>query len=119
MLEGRLETFLLRLNLFPSVYFVKKFIQHGNVLVNNKLINYVSYALRFNEIVSFNRKYHKNIYFFIKSGLRRKKVFLNYPCFMEVDYKLLVAMLIRNPTLEDLTQPVSFNLYTRFLTISR
>jgi ribosomal protein S4 len=118
-LEGQISNFIFRLNLFPSVYFVKKFIQFGNVFVNNKTINYSSYVLNFNEIVSFNRKYQKFFYFHIKSKLRKKKVYLNYPAFMEVDYKLLVAMLIRNPTLKDLTKPVSFDLYTKFLTINK
>jgi ribosomal protein S4 len=118
-LEGQLSNFIFRLNLFPSIYFVKKFIQFGNVFVNNKTVNYSSYIVNFNEIISFNRKYWKYFYFHIKSRLRNKRVYLNYPSFMEVDYKLFVAMLIRNPTLTDLTKPVSFDLYTKFLTINK
>jgi ribosomal protein S4 len=118
-LEGRLSNFIFRLNLFPSVYFVKKFIQFGNVFVNNKTINYSSYVVNFNEIISFNRKYLKYFYFHIKSKLRNKKVYLNYPNFIEADYKLFVAMLIRNPILSDLTKPVSFDLYTKFLTVNK
>lgn len=119
MLEARLENFLMRLNLFPSIYFIKKFIQYGNVFVNNKTINYGSYNLNFNEIVSVNKAYHKSIYYFIKSRLKSKKVFINYPSFVEVDYKLLVATLIRNPDERSLTKPVSFNLYTSFLSVNR
>jgi ribosomal protein S4 len=119
MLEGRLENFLLRLNIFPSIYFVKKFIQYGNVFVNNRTVNYCSFNLNFNEIVSLNKKYHKYFYFLLKSRLRSKKVLLNYPSFMEVDYKLFTAMLIRNPTTESLTSPVSFDIYTKFLTVNR
>lgn len=118
MLEARLENFLMRLNLFPSIYFIKKFIQYGNVFINNKVINYASYNLNFNEIVSINKAYHKNIYYFIKSRLKFKKVFINYPSFIEVDYKLLVATLIRNPDEKSLTKPVSFNLYTSFLSVN-
>lgn len=118
-LEGRLSNFIFRLNLFPSVYFVKKFIQFGNVFVNNKTVNYSSYVVKFNEIVSFNRKYWKYLYFYLKSRLRSKRIYLNYPNFVEVDYKLLVAMLIRNPTVLDLTKPVSFDLYTKFLTVNK
>jgi ribosomal protein S4 len=119
MLETRLENFLMRLNLFPSIYFIKKFVQYGNVFVNNKTVNYGSYNLNFNEIVSINKAYHKNIYYFIKSRLRSKKVFINYPSFIEADYKLLVATLIRNPDARSLTKPVSFNLYTSFLSVNR
>jgi ribosomal protein S4 len=119
MLEGRLENFLMRLNLFPSIYFIKKFIEYGNVFVNSKIINYTSYHLNFNEIVSFNKKYYKKLYFFIKSKLRQRKVIINAPSFVEVDYKLLVAMLIRNPDELALTKPLSFNLYTKFLSVNR
>lgn len=119
MLEGRLDNFLMRLNLFPSIYFIKKFIEHGNVFVNNKVINYSAYNLNFNEIVSFNKRYYKKLYFFIKSQLKRRKVIINLPPFIEADYKLLVAMLIRNPNELSLTKPVSFNLYTKFLSVNK
>jgi ribosomal protein S4 len=119
MLEGRLENFLMRLNLFPSIYFIKKFIQYGNVFVNNKVINYASYNLNFNEIVSFNKRYYKKMYFFIKFQLKHRKIILNLPPFIEADYKLLVAMLIRNPTELSLTKPLSFNLYTKFLSVNK
>ncbi len=119
MLEGRLENFLMRLNLFPSIYFIKKFIEYGNVFVNNRTINYTSYNLNFNEIVSFSKKYHKRLYFFIKFQLKRRKVLINLPSFIESDYKLLVAMLIRNPNELSLTKPLSFNLYTKFPSVNR
>jgi ribosomal protein S4 len=109
----------MRLNLFPSIYFIKKFIEHGNVFVNNTVINYSSYNLNFNELVSFNRRYYKKLYFFIKSQLKQRKVVINLPLFIEADYKLLVAMLIRNPDGLSLTKPMSFNLYTKFLSVNK
>ena len=114
LLESRLEVFLLRLNLFPSIYFIKKFISHGNVFVDNKTITYPSHLLSLNQIVSFNRKYYKYLYVWLKSSLKSKRTYLNYPSFMEVDYKLLVAMLIRYPDFKSLTKPMSFDLYTKF-----
>lgn len=118
-LEGRLENILLRLNFFPSIYFIKRFISSGNVFVNNKVINYPSYFLSYNEIISIEKSYLKLIYSLLKSRLLAKKVLLNSPSFVEVDYKLMVAMLVRNPTPADLTLPVSFNLYTRFLSFMK
>jgi len=109
----------MRLNLFPSVYFIKKFIEHGNVFVNNKIINHAAYNLNFNEVVSFNKRYYKRLYFFIKSQLKQRKVIINLPPFIEADYKLLVAMLIRSPDELSLTRPVSFNLYTKFLSVNK
>lgn len=118
-LEGRLETFLLRLNFFPSIYFIKRFILSHNVFVNNRTVSYPSHFLGLNQIVSVNKKYFKLIYCYLKSALKRRKVLLNHPSFIEVDYKLLVAMLIKNPDLSSLTMPASFNLYTKFPTFHR
>lgn len=119
LLESRLETFLLRLNLFPSTYFIKNFILHKNVFVDNRVISYSSHILKLNEIVSFNRKYHKRLYAYIKHALKSKRVFINCPSFIEADYKLLVAMLIRRPDLNSLTKPMSFELYTKFPSFHR
>lgn len=118
-LEGRLETFLLRLNFFPSIYFIKRFILSGNVFVDNKIISYPSHFLKYNQIVSINKKYFKLVFARLKSNLKLRKVLLNNPSFIEADYKLLVAMLIKNPELSSLTMPASFNLYTRFPTFHR
>jgi ribosomal protein S4 len=114
-----LENLLLRLNFFPSIYFIKRFITSGNVFVNNKVITYSSYFLNYNEIISIEKKYFKLVYYFLKSKMRSKRVFLNTPSFIEVDYKLMVAMMIRSPEIIDLTRPVSFDLYTKFPSFNR
>ena len=119
MLEARLDNFLFRLNFLPSIYFLKKFIRNGNVFVDNKKITFDSYLLTFNQIVSINKRYFKYIYCSLKSRLKKKQVLLNYPNFVEADYKLLTAMLIRNPTVKSLTRPVSFELYTKYLTYNK
>jgi ribosomal protein S4 len=119
MLEARLDNFLFRLNFLPSIYFTKRFIKNGNVFVNNQKITFDSYLLSFNQIVSLNKRYFKYIYCSLKSRLKKRLVLLNYPDFAEVDYKLLTAMLIRNPTVKSLTRPVSFELYTKYLTYNK
>jgi ribosomal protein S4 len=119
ILEGRLESLLFRINFFHSIYFVKKFIENGNVYVNNRQVTNSNHVLNLSEIVSINKRYFKHVYYFLKSRLKRRKVLLNPPSFIEVDYKLLVAMLIRFPKADDLTRPVSFNLYTDFLTVNK
>lgn len=119
LLEGRLESFLTRTNLFSSIYFVKKFIEFGNVFVNNRTITLPQFTLSSGEIVSFNKKYFKLLYCTLKRRLKNKNVLLNVPPFIEMDYKLLVGMLIRSPSSLNLTKPVSFDLYTKYLTFYR
>lgn len=119
VLEGRLDNVLFRLNYFPSIYFIKRFILSGNLFINNKVVNYPCYFLNPGEIVSINKNYFKFAYYSIKARLKSKKVLLNLPSFIEADYKLLVAMVIRNPSVSDLTMPVSFDLYTSFVTFNK
>jgi len=119
MLEAKLDNFLFRLNFLPSVYFIKKFIKNGNVFVNNKKITFDSYLLEFSQLVSINKRYFRYVYCSLKSRLKKRLVLLNHPDFAEVDYKLLTAMLIRNPTPRSLTRPVSFELYTKYLTYNK
>lgn len=118
LLERRLETFILRSNLLDSIYFIKKFIEGGNVMVNNIKVTNPLKVLQLSQIVSINKKYNKLIYFFLKSRLSKKKIILNCPDFIEFDYKLLIGMIIRPPTLTSLTRPVSFDLYTDFISIN-
>lgn len=118
-LECRLDNLLYRLNFFDSFYFLKRFILSGNVLVNNKIINYSSYILVPGDIISVNKSYFQFIYGSIKSRLLSRRVLLNAPTFVEVDYKLLVAIVLRSPHSKDLTMPVSFNLYTSPLSFNR
>lgn len=118
LLERRLETFILRCNFINSVYFIKKFIESGNVMINNVRCTNPSRVLALGEIVSINKLYKKTIYYSMKSRLLKKKVLLNNPDFAEIDYKLLVGMVIRPPSSSSLTKPVSFDLYTTFLSIN-
>lgn len=119
LLEGRLEIFLLRTNLFPSIYFIKKFILNGNVFVDNKKVISSDYILRPGSLVSFSNKYITLLYFNLKYFLLKKFIFLNFPRYMEFDYKLFCGMLIRKPYYKELTRPMSFDLYTSFLTFHR
>lgn len=118
-LECRLENFLYRLNYFPSFYFIKRFVLSGNVLVNNKVIHFPSYVLAPGDVVSINKSFFKFIYASMKSRLLSKKILLNVPSFIEVDYKLLVAVLLTSPNTKNLTLPVSFDLYTTELTFNK
>lgn len=119
LLESRLEIFLLRTNIFPSLYFIKRFILNGNVFVNENKISFSSYMLKPSNIIMLNKKFFKFFYFNLKYFLLRKFLFLNYPKYMEFDYKLFCGMLVRKPSYVELTRPFSFDLYTSFLTFHK
>lgn len=119
LLEGRLEIFLLRTNIFPSLYFIKRFILNGNVFVNNIKNYYGDYIVKPGQLVLLNKKFFKFFYSNFKLFLLKKFIFLNFPKYMEFDYKLFCGMLIRKPYYSELTRPVSFDLYTSFLSFHR
>lgn len=107
LLEGRLQVLLFRLNLIPNIYFAKQFILSKNVYLNNRIKNSIHYVPKYNEIISLRKKYFKLIYYNLYRLLRKKSVFLNFPHYYDVDYKLLTAILIKLPKVEDLSLPFS------------
>lgn len=119
LIESRLEIFLLRTNMFPSLYFIKRFILNGNIFVNGYKCTFSDFVLKPSNVVVVNKKFFKLFYFNLKYFLLRKFIFLNYPKYMEFDYKLFCGILIRKPFFNDMTRPVSFDLYTSFLSFHR
>jgi small subunit ribosomal protein S4 len=107
LLEGRLQVILFRLNFVPNIYFSKQIILHKNVYLNNRIINNIHYVPRYNEVISINKKYTKLIYFNLYRLLRKRSIFLNFPRYYDVDYKLFVALMIKLPQISDLTLPFS------------
>jgi hypothetical protein len=110
----KLDTFLNCLNLFPSIYFIQKFIQGYNVFINNIPVSSANYIVALNQIVTFNKKYFKRLYFNLLKKLYGKKIFLNVPPYIELDYKLLSLIMFKFPEIKFINQPFSFNLYTKF-----
>ena len=68
-LETRLETVLLRTNLFSSIYFIKKFIRGSKVFINNVTIKKPFYNLKCGEVISIDKYYYKFLYNYIKLSL--------------------------------------------------
>ena len=118
-LVARIESILSAVNFFPSVYFIKRFIKSGNVFVDNNKINYSMYNLKLSEILSINKKYYMYVYNNIKFNIKTAKTLLRHPDYLEVDYKLLAIMLVKNPTHDSINLPPSFDLYTNSSTFHR
>jgi len=110
----KLDNFLNTLNLFPSIYFIQKFILGGNVFVNNSVMCFSDYLLGINQLVCFDRRYFSLIFFYLVRNLKFKKVFLNYPSFVEIDYKTLICLIFKLPDFRTINHPFSFDLHTDF-----
>jgi small subunit ribosomal protein S4 len=118
-LESRMANLLYRVNFLPNLYFSRQFVLHKNAFVNNRIIDDLHYVPRLNEIVSFNKNFFKLFYFNLYRLLKRKGVYLNFPIYYEVDYKLFLITLIKKPKFEEINQSLSFNRYSKVLSFSR
>lgn len=88
LFETRLDIFLFRLGLVRSAISARQFIQHGNVMVNNRVVRDYSYSLQVGEPVTFKKEIikeiKKKVYINLKNNFTQMKVL---PSYIEVDYK--------------------------------
>lgn len=101
----KLDYLLFCLNFFPSIYFIQKFIAGKNVYINNMTISNFHHVVGLNEIVSFNRKYFCLLYDYLIKNLLLRRVFVNVPNYIEVDYKLLVVLVCTLPSPSSINKP--------------
>lgn len=102
-LESRIDTILYRLNFSNSPGFIRQFIKHKGVLVNNKLITTPSFQLSLNDSLSFVDKkdaFNKIYFNFIK-----RLVFMSLPVYYEVNFRLMVVKFILVPRLDMIFYP--------------
>jgi ribosomal protein S4 len=119
LLETRILNLLFRVNFLPNLYFSKQFILHNNVFVDNHIISDLNYTPSLNSILSLNKKFLKLFYFNCYRLIKLKALYLNTPAYCEVDYKLFVINVIRQPLSSDITQSFSFNRYSNFLSFTK
>lgn len=111
-LESILLIFVYRLNLFNSIYFIKQIINHGYLSINNKIISNEHYKIKLitDEIqLVFKSKQHKKRWLTHMYFNRRfvNSIILNYPKYIEFNYRLLLGKFIRQPYKEEFYYPAS------------
>jgi len=93
LLECRIDNILLRFNL-GSRFFVRNFIQAGNVLLNNKLIYSINHLVKEFCYVSFIESKKKYIYKTLVRRLKYRLFFTQPPYYFEINYKILRFLII-------------------------
>ena len=90
LMELRLDVILYRLNLTATIREARQLVLHGKVKVNNLIIKNPSYALKINDLLSFNKS---SIYFFKKKIYKNIKqgnfIISSIPNYLEYSYKNL------------------------------
>lgn len=93
LLECRIDNILLRFNL-GSRFFVRNFIQAGNVLLNKKIIYSINHLVKEFCFVSFKEIKRDFVYTTLIKRLKYRLFFTQPPYYFEINYKILTLLII-------------------------
>ena len=108
-IESRLDVILYRLNFSTSPRFIRQFILHQGVLVNNKLITTPSFVVKFNDLITFNDK--KFVFKLLYFNFIKRIVAMSIPSYYEVNFRLLCVKFILTPNLENIFFPFKIDIF--------
>lgn len=107
-LESRLDVILYRANFFPSIYAARQYINHKKVYVNGALVSKPGVKIFLNDIITVLN--YKEIYLDLKRRLENNEILVNFPAYLEVDYKLGAIILTKMPQNNEVPFPFFMNL---------
>ena len=110
LLENRLEFCVYRLNFVPSPYFARQYIRTRKILVNLKPRINCNYILREGDIISFHPIVFFYQYFLIFRVFQLSYLPFSLPFNYEIDFKLLLAIYMRPPTVKEIEEPYFFRI---------
>lgn len=117
LLEKRLDTILYRMNFTKSLFESRQLINHGHVLVNNKIIKSASHLLKEGDLVQIKQ----DSILFMKKAFKLPKIkdIITLPKYLEVNYKNFSGILISEPQVNEIPLPFKikfkhiYNYYSR------
>jgi small subunit ribosomal protein S4 len=102
LLERRLDMVVYRLNLVPTVFAARQFVNHGHVAVNGRRVTIPSYLVREGDVVEVRDK-SKNLALVLGTIQQPER---DVPDYLSLDLKTLKGTLVRTPKLADVPYPV-------------
>jgi ribosomal protein S4 len=87
---------------------------HLKILVNGFIMNKPNYLLKVGDVITLNKTVINRLNFY--KNLKRKTIrykrllLVNYPIYLEVNYKLLSIIFIKNPQVNEIPFPFLLNL---------
>ena len=85
-----------------SLFKAHQLISHGFIFVNGIKTYSKSFNVKKGDCIEINPKYWDLVFKEIHSRLTKGSIFMPAPKYLEIDYKLLVGILLENPTSSDL-----------------
>jgi len=105
-----LDVILYRANFFKSIFEARQYINHKKIYVNGLLITKPGFLIFINDIITVS--HFKNFYENLNSTLATRNLFINYPAYMEVNYKLGSIILVKIPEAAEVPFPFFMSLST-------
>lgn len=109
LLECRLDTLLFRSGLVSSMFEARQFINHGNVLVNDKIITRRSFVLQLNDFVSIKPEIFLKLKKKIITRLTTEGIIANPPVYLEINYNFFIIFFLHD-VLKASQVPFNFNM---------
>ena len=91
-LETRLDTALYRTHFSYSFKSARQLISHKKIYVNNKIVQYNSYALKKGDLITLDR----DTFEFVTSNIRKSKIWPIPPKHFYINYKTLQILVIED-----------------------
>jgi len=95
LFERRIDSILIRLNIFKSKSMVRHFIRLGHVLVNGKKVTYCNYIVKDYDFITFeDEKIRLKLFNSIKYNINNNYHYISPPYYLEINYKIMTIMII-------------------------
>jgi len=102
LLESRLDAFLYRSKLAPTVFAARQIVNHGHVLLNGKRCNIGSVIVKVGDVIQLREKAKQMPSILEGIGSIERDV----PEYIEADHDKMNATFLRVPTLDEVPYPV-------------
>ena len=102
LLESRLDAFLYRSKLAPTVFAARQIVNHGHVLLNGKRCNIGSVIVKAGDVIQLREKAKQMPSILEGIGSIERDV----PEYIEADHDKMNATFLRIPTLDEVPYPV-------------
>lgn len=97
LLESRLDAFVYRMGVVPTVFAARQFVNHGHVLVNGKRVNIASYRLTSGDVVTVRERSRELL--IVQEALQNPE--RSVPDYIEFNEKKLEGKYVRLPQLSE------------------
>lgn len=107
-LESRLDVILYRANFFKTIFAARQYINHKKIYINGSLVTKPGFKVFINDVITVSNS--KEFYSNLNDILKNNELFINYPSYLEVNYKISSVVLIKMPLTVEVPFPFFMNL---------